>query len=198
LNRKTLFKCCLTVGILSSTIFVGSHIQATSNEQKQNVVKTEQQVKGAVTKLENVTREDLAPIPMEKVDKSKVKITNFESKKVNHIVGKPVVNAEKRPGGYAITAYYPTDIGKGELVVFQSVNEYGDVDLLVEEAKTWYPVEKGGYNEISIDGLQAIVHENEINYNTLHIFTENEIFTLAGQNTEYLLEVAQTLVKDIK
>lgn len=193
MNRKLFYSTTLAFSIIGISFFGGSVILGTSAE--------EGILEKAVISSKNSIAEDLedfASVPFDSVEKAEVKMPlNLEEKNINHIAGEARgVNTEKRPGGYLIETWYPTDTENGDLLVAQSVNEYGEVQSLVEVVKTWYPENLGGFKELRLGGYSAILNENEENANTLHLITDNEIFTIAGQKTVMLLEVAEVLIKD--
>lgn len=96
-----------------------------------------------------------------------------------------------------------SSVEESEIKIHLNIEEK-NIDHIVGEARgvntekrpggyfieTWYPEELGGY--------QTILNENEEDANTLHIITDNEIVTMAGQKTEILLDVAEEIIKDIQ
>ena len=193
MKRKTFYSTVIAFGVIGASFFAGNVMLGTSAEE--NIAEaTEVEVPVIVTK------EDLAPIEFSSVEESEIKMPlNLEEKNIDHIVGGARgVNTEKRPGGYLVETWYPTDTENGDLLVAQSVNEYGEAQSFVEVVKTWYPEHLGGFKELRLGGYQAILNENEENANTLHIITDNEIFTIAGQKTEMLLDVAEVIIEDIQ
>jgi len=193
MKRKTLYSTALAFGVIGVSFFAGNVMLGTSAEE--NIAEA---VELEVPMV--VTKEDLAPVEFSSVEESEIKMPlNLEEKNIDHIVAEARgVNTEKRPGGYLIETWYPTDTENGDLLVAQSVNEYGVAQSLIEAVKTWYPEELGGFKELNLSGYQAILNENEEDANTLHIITDNEIFTMAGQKTEILLDVAEEIIKDIQ
>ncbi|MBO0589612.1 MULTISPECIES: hypothetical protein [unclassified Sporosarcina] len=196
MKRKTFYSTALAFGVIGVSFFAGNVMLETSAEEN---IAEEVKVPNVEVPMV-VTLEDLAPVKFNSVDESEVKMPlNLEEKNIDHIVGEARgVNAEKRPGGYLIETWYPTDTENGDLLVAQSINEYGVAQSLVEDVKTWYPEELGGFKELNLGGYQAILNENEEDANTLHIITDNEIFTIAGQKTEILLDVAEEMIKDLQ
>ncbi|MFC5588158.1 hypothetical protein ACFPRA_04645 [Sporosarcina soli] len=191
MKRKTFYSTAIALGVMGVSFFAGNAILGTSAEEHRA-----EEVEVPMV----VTKEDLARVEFSSVEESAIKIPlNLDEKNIDHIVAEARgVNTEKRPGGYLIETWYPTDTKNGDLLVAQSVNEYGVAQSLIKVVKTWYPEELGGFKELNLGGYQAILNENEEDANTLHIITDNEIFTMAGQKTEFLLEVAEEIIKEFK
>lgn len=125
---------------------------------------------------------------------------NLEKRNIAFITGEARgVSAEPlAEGGYRISMFYPTNAENGELLVAQSINQYGNVDKLVNEMDTWYPAELGGYKKLNLAGITGVLNENDMSINTLHLITDSNIYTLSGEKTNLLLEVADEVVKEIK
>jgi len=191
MKRKIIYSTALAFGIISTSFFAGNAILGTSAEEN-----TLEKVEVPMV----VTQEDLSPVTFSSVEKSEIKMPlNLEEKNIDHIAGEARgINTEKRPGGHLIETWYPTDTENGDLLVAQSVNEYGVAQSLVEVVKNWYPEKLGGFKELHLDGYQVVLNENEEDANTLHIITDNQIFTIAGQKTDILLDVAEEIIKDIQ
>ena len=135
--------------------------------------------------LPKVTEADFASIPLSEVQ-DKIKIPKDLHKKMKSVKGAPQINSEKRPGGEAIKAWYPTE--KGELLIAQSVNPYHDVQSQIEDAKSWYP----DAIDLEIGGNKAIYSEQQ---KTLHVVTQEGFYTVAGatENKETLIEAAKNI-----
>lgn len=198
MKRKTFYSTAIAFGVIGASFFAGNVMLGTSAEE--NIAEAEEAEEVGLEVPIIVSKEDLAPVEFSSVVKSEIKMPlNLEEKNIDHIVGEARgVNTQKRPGGYLIETWYPTDTENGDLLVAQSVNEYGVAQALVEAVKTWYPEELGGFKELNLGGYQAILNENEEDANALHLITDKNIFTVAGQKTELLLEVAEEIIKDIQ
>lgn len=192
-----------TVGAISLTAALGTyHANSYSAETQQNT-----EPASSLKETSPLTNAELNHQPLfqtvniAEVNDEEIKIPlNLEKRNIAFITGEARgVSAEPlSEGGYRVTMFYPTNAENGELLVAQSINQYGRVDKLVKEMGTWYPAELGGYQKLNLAGFTGILNENDMNTNTLHLITDSNIYTLSGEKTNLLLEVADELVREIK
>lgn len=196
--KKSIYRLTLSLSILGILFLAGNFLIETNAAENDAQNKSISQKNGKpTTPLES--KEDIAPVKLETVPSEDIQISlHLEKKGISHITGEAKsIITEKRPGGYLIETWYPTNTENGDLLVTQSVNIYGNVKDFVELTKTWYPQDRGGSQKLDLSGYTAILYENEVNANTLHIITNEHVYTAAGQKTDFLLEVGKEIVKDL-
>ncbi len=181
---------------ISLTCVLGTyHATSYSAETQKNAVPAKSLEE---TKSDSAQQPLFQTVDIAEVKDEEIKIPlNLEKRNLAFITGEArgVSSEPLAEGGYRISMFYPTNAENGELLVAQSINQYGSVNKLVNEMDTWYPAEVGGYKKVNLAGITGVLNENDMNINTLHLITNNNIYTLAGEKTDLLLEVADELMK---
>ncbi len=108
---------------------------------------------------------------------------------IDYILGNPLIDIEEREGGFAIVSWYDTIEGESTMVS-QSINEYGKVNSLMDEIENvWYKNKK--VKKLNIAGHEAIVEQTEHENDTLHIVTNDNVYTVAGIKEAELIEISR-------
>ncbi|MGY3716116.1 peptidoglycan-binding protein [Sutcliffiella cohnii] len=143
------------------------------------------------------SRSTLSPLKEDELDKKMeleevkddVNIPLNIDEDIDYILGNPLIDVEEREDGFAIVSWYDTKEGES-IMVSQSINEYGKVSSLMDEIENvWYKNKK--VKKLNIAGHEAIVEQTEHGNDTLHIVTNDNVYTVAGIKEAELIEISR-------